>query len=408
MSYQPSHIPPPDILFDTTLRDGEQSPGVILRPEEKAEYVQRAEEAGIRYIEIGFPQNSYDRIACSAAASASKHSRLVAMALTTVEGVKRVLDVGAHEVLFVVPCSSNHLKHVYGKALDVLLENLLMSIDFAVSKGLAINVGLEDAGQRDIPIILRVLDRLSVTGNNVDCLTIPDTRGQLLPFEVRELITSIREKITFKCRIAFHGHNDLGLATANALAALQMSHPVDCIHVTTCGYGERAGNASLEQLAVLLELKLGLRTSIKLERLHYLSELVEEIFLTPIHAHAPVIGSKVFLHESALHQKGMLSDAGSYQYLDPRKLGTRVRMLLGKHSGKRLRRSIAGQAGCNESEVCRLQRAIVNTSKEEAKAAIRRAMEAIRRNSILGMEEEEAVCRLRERKALKANDETSK
>jgi homocitrate synthase NifV len=405
MSHQPSHIPPPDIIFDTTLRDGEQSPGVLLTPEEKAEYVRRAEEAGIRYIEVGFPQNSYDYLACSTAAAASKYSRLVAMALTTVEGVKRVVDVGAHEVLFVVPCSSNHLKHVYGKPLDVLLESLIGSIDFAVCNGLAVNVGLEDAGQGDMSTISRVLDRLSIIGGNIDCITIPDTRGQLLPSQVGELVRSIREKLAFKCRIAFHAHNDLGLATANALAALQVDPPVDCVHVTTCGYGERAGNTSLEQLAVIIELKLGLRTSVKLERLHHLCKYVEEIFLTPIHAHAPVIGSKVFLHESALHQKGMLEDADSYQYLDPRRFGSRVRMMLGKHSGKRLRRSVARQAGCTESDVCRLQRAIVDTCKEEAKAAIRGSVETIRRNSITGMEEEDAVRWLREHKASKANKE---
>lgn len=408
MSYQPRHIPPPDLIFDTTLRDGEQSPGVILTPDEKAEYVRRAEEAGVRYIEVGFPQNSYDHVACSAAVSASKHSRLVAMALTTVEGVKRVLDVGAHEVLFVVPCSANHLKHVYGKPLDVLLENLLTSIDFAVGNGLAVNVGLEDAGQRDIPVILQVLDRLSLMGDSIDCITIPDTRGQLLPSEVGELITSVRAKTVFKCRIAFHAHNDLGLATANALAALRLDPPVDCVHVTTCGYGERAGNASLEQLAALLELKLGRRTSIKLERLHHLCKYVEEIFLTPIHAHAPVIGSKVFLHESALHQKGMLNDAGSYQYLDPRRLGGRVRMLLGKHSGKRLRRSIARQAGCTENDVCKLQRTVVGTGKEEAKAAFRRSMEILLNDSVLGVEEEEAVRQLREHKAPRVSNKVLK
>jgi isopropylmalate/homocitrate/citramalate synthase len=405
MSSQASHIPPPDIIFDTTLRDGEQAPGVVLMPEEKAEYVRRAEEAGIRYIEIGFPQNSYDYLACSAAASASKYSRLVAIALTTFEGVKRVVDVGAHEVLFIVPCSSNHLKHVYGKPLDMLLESLITSIDFAVGNGLAVNVGLEDAGQRDMQTINRVLDRLSIIGDNIDCITIPDTRGQLLPLQAEGLIKSIREKTEFKCRIAFHAHNDLGLATANALAALQMDPPVDCVHVTTCGYGERAGNTSLEQLAVLLELKLGLRTSVKLEHLYYLCKYVEEIFLTPIHAHAPVIGSKVFLHESALHQKGMLEDADSYQYLNPRKFGSRARMMLGKHSGKRLRRSIARKAGCTEGDVCRLQRAIVNTCKEEAKAAIRQSVETIWHNSIFGMEEEEAVRQLREHNATKVDDE---
>jgi isopropylmalate/homocitrate/citramalate synthase len=396
MSTNKPEIPPPDIFLDTTLRDGEQSPGVVLTPGEKAEYVRRAEEIGVRYIEIGFPQNSHDHASCYAAASASKHARLVAMALTTIEGVKSVLEVGAHEILFVVPCSSSHLKHVYGKPLDTLLGNLVESIEFASSSGLAVNVGLEDAGQRDVPIIRRVLNQLSLAGKKIDCITVPDTRGQLLPSEVVELIDSVRKATKLiTCRMAFHAHNDLGLATANAVASLQMSPPVDCVHVTTCGYGERAGNASLEQLAVLLAVKFGQRTKVQLERLGYITEYVEDVFLTPIHAHAPVIGSKVFLHESALHQKGMLNDAGSYQYLNPEQLGRQVKMLLGKHSGKGLRRLIAQKANCSESEVCRLQTAIVNTNKEEARAKVRHAMGVIRRHSLVGIEAAEAIDQLR-------------
>lgn len=393
-------MPPPDILLDTTLRDGEQSPGVVLTPNEKAEYVRRAEEIGVRYIEIGFPENSHDRDACYAAALAAKHARLVAMALTTCEGVRHVLEVGAHEILFVVPCSSSHLKNVYGKSLDTLLASLLESIEFAASSGLAVNVGLEDAGQRDLPIIRRVLNQLSFVGDKIDCITIPDTRGQLLPSEVVELISSVRNDVSqINCRVAFHAHNDLGLATANTLASLQMEPSVDCVHVTTCGYGERAGNASLEQLAVLLQLKLGRPTSIQLERLGYVASYVEDVFLTPIHAHAPVIGSKVFLHESALHQRGMLNDSGSYQYLDPKLLGRHIEMLLGKHSGKRLRTLIAQQADCSEREVCKLQQTIADTGKEEAKEIVRRAIKVIRRHSLTGIEAAEAVDHLRKKLA---------
>jgi isopropylmalate/homocitrate/citramalate synthase len=397
MSFTKTHtLPPPDIILDTTLRDGEQSPGVVLMPEEKAEYVRRAEEIGIRYIEIGFPHNAYDREACYAAAMAAKHARLVAMALTTTESVKWVIEAGAHEILFVVPCSTSHLKYVYGKSLDRLLSDMLEAIEFADCHGLAVNVGLEDASEGDLPVIGQVLKQLGRLAHKIDCITIPDTRGQLLPAEVVELIGSLRQQMaSVSCRLAFHGHNDLGLATANALASLQMKEPVDCVHVTTCGYGERAGNASLEQLLVLLELKLGRQTNINLKRLSYLTEYVQQIFLTPIHPHAPVIGSKVFLHESALHQKGMLNNASSYQYLDAAQFGRQVEMLLGKHSGTPLRQQIAEKVDCSEAEVCALQREVATTNKEEAKAIIQQAVEAIRRHSLIGIETSEAISRLR-------------
>src|SRR5215213_844605 len=228
MDEETSPSPPPDVLLDTTLRDGEQAPGVALTPEEKAEYVRRAEDIGIRYIEVGFPQNSFDFESCLAAVESSKHSRLVAMALTTIEGVERVADIGVHEVLFVVPCSTNHLKHVYGKTIQRLMADLQDSIEYASYKRLSVNIGLEDAGQRDTSTIHYILNCLLPLANKIQCITVPDTRGQLLPMEVGDLITSIRQRLHgIDWRIAFHGHNDLGLATANSLAALQMDPPVD-------------------------------------------------------------------------------------------------------------------------------------------------------------------------------------
>jgi isopropylmalate/homocitrate/citramalate synthase len=391
MDAQVKSVPPTDVLLDTTLRDGEQAPGVALTPDEKAEYVRRAEALGIRYIEVGFPQNVFDFEPCLAAVEAAKYSRIVAMALTTLAGVDSVVEVGAHEILFVVPSSASHLQHVYGKALDRLIADLQESIEYASHKGLLVNIGLEDAGQGDFSTLDSILNSLLPNGTRIDCVTIPDTRGQLLPAEVCSLITSIRERLHgLKCRIAFHAHNDLGLATANSLAALQMDPPVDALHVTTCGFGERAGNASLEQMAILLETKFG-RKTLELSRLTDLTEYVEEIFLTPLSAHAPVVGSKVFLHESALHQKGMLRDSASYQYLDPVRLGGRSRMVLGKHSGKSLRQWIADRAECGEDSVCSLQRDLVTADKSEAKATFRRALQEIRQCSMVGKEEENAV-----------------
>lgn len=395
MDAQVKSAPPPDVLLDTTLRDGEQAPGVALTSDEKAKYVRLAESLGVRYIEVGFPQNTFDFETCIAAVEASKHSRLVAMALTTIEGVDRVVEVGAHEILFVVPSSRSHLQHVYGKTLDRLTADLQESIQYAFYNGLLVNVGLEDAGERDFSTLDSILNSLLPDGDKIDCVTIPDTRGQLLPGEVCDLISSIRQRLhRLTCRFAFHAHNDLGLATANSLAALQMDPPIDALHLTTCGFGERAGNASLEQIATILETKMG-RNTLQLSGLPQLTGYVEEIFLTPLSAHAPVVGSKVFLHESALHQKGMLKDSSSYQYLDPVRLGKRAKMVLGKHSGKSLRQLIAYKAECDEESVCRLQHDLVNRDKTEAKTRFRRAIEDQRRCGIMGKDEETAVADLK-------------
>jgi isopropylmalate/homocitrate/citramalate synthase len=384
--------PPPALLLDTTLRDGEQAPGVVLTPAEKAEYVRRAEDVGIRYIEIGFPQNALDLEACEAAANAAKSSRLVAMALATAEGVDKVHRIGAHEILFVVPCSSSHLNSVYGRDARILISHVLECAELAASRNLSVNIGLEDAGHRDMDAIYRTLDGLSSLGSIVECITVPDTRGQLLPAEAVELLADIRGRLPNpSCRLAFHAHNDLGLATANSLAALQMNPPVDCVHVTTCGFGERAGNASLEQLATLIMLKLGQPDLLDLNKIKTLADYVSRIFLTPLSFHAPIIGSKVFLHESGLHQRGMLKDGRSYQYLDPTQFGRRAGLVLGKHSGKSFRQWIADCAECEERKVLKLQELISKSDKEGAKEKLAQALEEISRISLFGLEEEEAI-----------------
>ncbi|HXT64143.1 MAG TPA: LeuA family protein [Pyrinomonadaceae bacterium] len=391
-------IPPSALLLDSTLRDGEQSPGVALSPAEKAEYVSLAEVAGIRYIEIGFPHNPFDFEACLAAASASKHSRLVAMALTNEESIRKVLEVGAHEVLLIVPSSSSHLTALFNGSLDDLTAQLLESITYSDQCGLAVNVGLEDASQGDLDIISHLITAISSSGQRVDCITIADTRGQLLPTEVQDLVRKIRRMLQgLKCRIAFHAHNDLGLATANSLAALTLNPPLDCIHVTSCGFGERAGNASLEQIAVLLETKLKRTSPIDLGGLGTLTDFVQKAFLTPVHPHAPVIGSKVFLHESGIHQKGMLRQRSSFQFLDPNLLGVTVDLILGKHSGRRMRLAIAEEAGCSEEEVWELQKAIVGRDKLEVEAAFLLAIEALRTKAFIGLSQHDAVTFLRDR-----------
>lgn len=187
--------PPAAILLDTTLRDGEQAPGVALGAACKAAYVELAEEAGIRYIEVGFPQNPLDFEPCRAAARAARHARVVMMALTTRESLAIACDAGAHEVLFVFPASYSHLAQVYGGSYESLRDSLLECISAAAALGLAVNVGLEDASQGDLPLVFRILDDLAPVAARVDCVTIPDTRGQLLPDEVAVLLRHVRSRL---------------------------------------------------------------------------------------------------------------------------------------------------------------------------------------------------------------------
>jgi homocitrate synthase NifV len=325
------------IIMDTTLRDGEQAPGVVLTPHDKAKYVKRAEDAGIRYIEVGFPENALDLEACYKAVEARKLARLVAMALPKKEAVPLVKAVGVDEILFIVPSSRDHLETVYRHPLDQLLRSLKICVAEACKAGLAINIGLEDAGHRDMETIGTIVSALHEFSCDIAVVTIPDTRGELLAHEVVDLIERMHDLSKgAKWKLAFHAHNDLGYATANTIAALTAPHPVDIVHVTTCGFGERAGNASLEQVVTILEKKIdGFqgKTGVDLKKLKGLAESVERAFLTPVGAHAPVIGSKVFTHESGLHQRGLEKNQSSYQFLDPEEFAQKQVLVFGKHSG---------------------------------------------------------------------------
>jgi isopropylmalate/homocitrate/citramalate synthase len=237
-----------------------------------------------------------------------------------------------------------------------------------------------------------VLEALEPLADRVDCVTVPDTRGELLPHEVSGLLQYVRDRLPHPgCRVAFHAHDDLGLATANSLTALREAPAVDCVHVTVCGYGERAGNASLEQLAVLLATRLRRDPGLDLGRLPELARLAAELFLTPVGAHAPVVGWKVFLHESGLHQRALLEDPTTYQVLDPAGVGARTGLVLGKHTGRGLRQHIAAEAGCTEEEVLCLQEQVHRQAKALARAALRDAAAA----PFLGLEAGEAIERLR-------------
>lgn len=392
-------LPEPSVLLDTTLRDGEQAPGVALSPSDKAEYVRLAEAAGIRYIEVGFPQNPLDLDACRAAVRAAKSARLVAMALTTRESVTLVSEIGAHEVLFVVPSSYDHLARVFGYPYEALRDHLLDSIAAADAAGLAVNVGLEDASHGDMDLVFRLLDDLSPVGEKISCITVPDTRGKLLPHETTGLLGAIRPRLpSTRCRLAFHAHNDLGLATANTLSALLLDPPVDCVHVTTCGFGERAGNASLEQIAAILTLKLQRDTGPLLDHLPYLCAYTERIFGTPSGAHAPIIGAKVFSHESGLHQKALLQDTRTYQFLDPKVFGRRTELVLGKTSGRHFREFLARCAECTEDEVTALQTQILSHTGLALTQGLRRRFNSVGEIGIAGLSIDEAVEILRRSK----------
>ncbi len=361
------------LLMDTTLRDGEQAPGVVLTPEEKATYFRLAVGAGLRYFEIGVPENVLDKECCEAVVRARNELdtdlrneiRLAALALARPKSVESVIALGVDEVLLVVPCSDSHFQAVVHKSSHgAYLEQLSSAVNLASSAGLRVNVGLEDASAPDNSLLPIVLSQV-VSMKQIQAVTISDTRGVLIPATLDRLLRDVRDRLSeFQCELAFHGHNDFGLATANAFIAVTGDTPVDSVHVTTCGFGERAGNSSLEQMVALLQHSVNRCSHISLAKLRDLSQFVSTAFLTPISPHAPVIGQKIFVHESSIHQRGILQDPANYQPIDPHRLGMETTLVIGKHTGRTLLRKIARDHNLKLENIESLRRKLAHVSIE--------------------------------------------
>lgn len=328
-------------VFDTTLRDGEQSPGCSMNLDEKLQMAFKLQDLGVDIIEAGFPIASEgDFAAVKAVAASCREVGVAALCRTAPQDVARAAEALAGAVRprihTFVATSDIHLEHKLKKSRAEVIAMTRAAVSQARNFTDEVEFSAEDATRSDIHYLCQVLETAVDAGASV--LNIPDTVGYTTPMEYSRLIEQIRERVVRdrKVVISVHCHNDLGLAVANTLAAIEAgARQVEC---TINGIGERAGNASLEEIVMALHVRadrLPFRTNIVTNELYSTSRLLSEIVGFDVQPNKAIVGRNAFAHEAGIHQHGVINNPLCYEIMTPESVGVPTNALvLGKHSGR--------------------------------------------------------------------------
>ncbi|UCD27255.1 MAG: 2-isopropylmalate synthase [Candidatus Bathyarchaeota archaeon] len=330
-------------FFDTTLRDGEQTPGVSLTPEKKLRIAVSLDKLGVDVIEAGFAAASRGEMsAIKLIAKEGLKAEVYSMARGVGRDIDAVLKSDADGVHLVVPTSDLHLEQKLKKSREEVLALTEDCTQYAKDHGLSVELSAEDATRSDFEFLIKMFAAGVSAG--ADRLCPCDTVGVLTPEKTQELFSGLKKKFV-NFSISAHCHDDFGLAVANSLAALKSG--ADQVHVAMNGLGERAGNASLEEIAVALRAIYNLRISVKTELLFDTSRLVARLTDFPLQPNKAIVGDNAFIHESGMHTHGVLAHPLTYEPFSPEIVGRTRRLASGKHAGSRGIKASLNEMGLN-------------------------------------------------------------
>lgn len=315
-------------LVDTTLRDGEQTAGVVFANDEKVRIAKFLDEIGVHQLEVGIPAMGGDeKEAIKAIVKAGLKASIMAWNRAVINDVQESIDCGVDAVAISISTSDIHIKHKLQKSREWVIESMVQATEYAKKHGLYVSVNAEDASRTDPEFLIEFAKAAKSAG--ADRLRFCDTVGILDPFKTFDKIKFLKDNVDID--VEMHTHNDFGMATANAIAGIMAG--ANYVGVTVNGLGERAGNAALEEVVMALKYVEGIDLNIDTRRFREISEYVAMASGRQLPSWKAIVGSNMFAHESGIHADGTIKDPRTYEVFDPSEVGLERQIVIGKHSG---------------------------------------------------------------------------
>jgi len=359
-------LPEKIVIYDSTLRDGEQMPGVHFTIEQKVSIAQKLAEAGVHQIEAGFPAVSeQEKEAVKAVVGLGLESEVLCLARTTQSDIDAAADCDVDMVLLFVATSDLHLRYKLKMTREEVVSRAVTSLEYARARGLKASLSTEDSTRSDVLFLKEIYGACEDAG--ASRLGITDTLGCAGPEAISFLIRKMRDNT--RLPLSAHLHNDFGFGLANSIAALDAG--AEAIATTVGGIGERAGNVPLEQLVMALKhvykRDIGIRTDILTD----LTRKVYEAAKLPLPVNQPWVGQNAFSHESGIHVAAVLNCPMTYECVNPEEVGNRRRLVLGKHTGTALVKARLGEqnVGASQEQICDIVRAIKKAGEEHGRVS---------------------------------------
>lgn len=344
------------LICDTTLRDGEQMPGVVFSYEEKMDLATKFSEFGVDIIEIMPSVSDSEKKITVKLCKMGLNSEVTASTMLKRDHIETAIDCDVQNITLFTPLSDLHLKYKLGIDRGENLDRALEMLDFAKEHGLKVNFAGEDSTRADIGYVIEFINALA---KDIEYFIPCDTLGCLTPRTTYAFFRKIKKNSN--CKIGLHEHNDFGLATANTLAGIDAG--AELFSGTFAGIGERAGNASIEEVCIALKFLKGIDLDVDYSMLREICNTVQRYSQVRLQPHKPIVGDNAFSHESGIHADGVIKHPRTYENFDPEFVGHERRFLFGKHSGRGVLKYILDKFGLQNIELDNALKIVKNISE---------------------------------------------